>query len=159
MSFGRTKGTIYVCWNNPNAVPAEVLLWVENAVARTWEAYSAIDFVDRGPCSDSDTGVRITIADVQPNAAIGDSVISLQTSMKLNFTFRNWGCSDGTGNVIPCTFPNGTQQWTRQDFVEMIAVHEFGHTLGFSHEQNRPGTPSSCTANPQGDDGTVMIGA
>lgn len=62
--------------------------------------------------------------------------------MMLNFTYASWGTSCAT-QVNFCT--------------TVIAVHEFGHALGFAHEQNRPDTPASCTDAPQGTSGNVLF--
>lgn len=47
----------------------------------------------------------------------------------------------------------------RRTCIKVVSIHEFGHSLGFAHEHNRPDTPSSCTQPASGSMGKPMPGA
>ncbi len=152
---------ISVCWENPANNNAEERIWVEEAIADTWEEVSAVRFIDWEACAPSSQGIRIRIADVNPSVSeIGSRLDGIADGMKLNFTFENLATFCQNGNEIPPGFnaPNAIGTGSHREYcIQTIAVHEFGHVLGFPHEHNRSDRPDSCTINKQGLDGDDFI--
>jgi hypothetical protein len=130
--------TVPVCWEDASSFAEEREL-VRTSVASTWGAVPSahIEFVGWEQCQPGEKAVRIQIARARAYAhAFGEYLLGKQNGLTLNFTY-------GPEFAPGCAATDRI----RKSCIVVDAVHEFGHVLAFSHEQNRDDLPptSGCT--------------
>jgi hypothetical protein len=127
--------SIPVCWDTWNDGDAQARGWVQDAVATTWERLSAVRFTGWANCAGfarAGNAVRLRVADVNPTASrLGTNLRGVAGGIVLNFTFAMWQ----TNCAAPVPPPGS--KLSREFCIRAIAVHEFGHALGFTHEDWR----------------------
>ncbi len=136
------SNTVEVTWENPSPENAQEREWVKEAITNTWQAVADITFTNWGKSQTNSKGIRIKISDEGPHVkGLGNRINGMRDGMVLNFTFNNWSPS---------------MKYRRKEYIVAIAVHEFGHALGFSHEHNRNDC-YFCDDDKQGTDGDFWI--
>lgn len=142
----QNPGAIPVCWEPGSDQYAAEKVWVKDSIDKSWDANSrAVRFIGWGTCGTGAQGIRIRVAEAGPHTkGLGRQLNAVRDGMVLNFTFGSWSrvCA---------------QQSRREGCIRKIAVHEFGHALGFAHEHNRWDTPGECARPRQGSDGDVIL--
>lgn len=126
-----TEGiSIKVCWINPNDSNKSERDLTRNAIIYSWEYYGVVKFIGWEKCLETSKGIKIKIQDVRPFSRYGSDADLVKTSMSLNFDFNHPSMAECKSKKRICI-------WS-------IAVHEFGHALGFIHEMDRDDASKEC---------------
>lgn len=140
------KMPIQLCWVNPAPDNEHGRLVTRKAVEDTWVANSLVRFDGWNiTCQPSAPGLHIKVSDTGDapgTLGIGKYLSARPDGLTLNFTYKNWG-QNCQANIDFC--------------ITAIAAHEFGHVLGFTHEQNRDDAPPQCRKDQQGINGDYKV--
>lgn len=131
------NNVVPVCWLTDGYSREKEI--VREAVRNTWEEFANITFTGWGKCS-SPVAER--------NANGGTTLKYLDKFVRISVSHQDSanGGAGGSARVGMAALENSPGMWMQfnsdgsadKGRIEYIAVHEFGHVLGFVHEQDSP---------------------
>lgn len=131
------NNVVPVCWLNDGYAREKEI--VRLAVRNTWEEFANITFTGWGKCS-SPVAER--------NANGGTTLKYLDRYVRISVSHQGSGNAGagGSARVGMAALDESPGMWMQfnsdgsadKGRIEYIAVHEFGHVLGFVHEQDSP---------------------
>jgi hypothetical protein len=136
--------SISTCWETPGYAAQKAL--VQTVIADSWSKIIPVTFTGWSDCGAGTADLRIRIADENPRVApfsFGRALRGMAGGLTLDFDYVLWGQS--------CLLTTTTCNTA-------IAMHEFGHVLGFLHEQDRADAPACPDGRNMRTDTPVATG-
>jgi hypothetical protein len=134
-----TPVNIGVCWENPTSTDATFRTTVQNIVSANWQRYTRLNFTGWAQCKSGtpEKGIHIFLTNKISGGAPGRVIVGSKNEFgKIHVD----GVRADANNGMQLDPTN-----TSTTSIQHTALHEFGHALGFSHEESRAGyTGSQC---------------
>ena len=145
-----TPPLINVCWE-PGTPSATMRGWVRDAIESQWVRHARVNFVGWDFCTSStQAGVHVrewqtavNAGEIPSTAPFGNANAYGNTPSGRSGRFVN-----GVYGAVTVNFCNGLASApapARENCVRHTALHEFGHVLGFYHEEEHPKYTSTAT--------------
>ena len=148
-----------VCWEIPSAAEPLSLEadqtsgairreWVRLALKNSWERYARVIFVGWEQCTDEANAADppYTLGPRRPGTLDENLKIEIAYSgSSHNWGHGSWGDYKKSGVTLNlhCSYPS------LKSCIEYLTIHEFGHTLGFYHEEERSDWPTNIPNCPR----------
>jgi hypothetical protein len=116
---------IPVCWENPVSTTATQRTWVQHAVQSQWGRYGRINFTGWGTCTAGAAGIHVD-----------ENTIWQSTGDANGVSGYPW--LNARKNGLHVSLLDACPGYaTTEHCIRALALHEFGHALGFYHEEQR----------------------